>query len=727
MSRDRKQYRILHLTDMHLSTVAIDDYKNEVIPPTERRTRITALESTLAGLSRHFSASGKKLDAVVVSGDVTVAGAADGLARLKDVLAHLGDHLPHASRILVVPGNHDVSWHTKAGSSERYKNFIDFIRSEGYVTPLLDGIDFDPSTGKKPKIDVARHALILGDHEFVFLPVNSSNYCGVEEDLKDLDARSLAAIKKGIPKQLFGKLLKQLDRLRTHDIARVSHKQMENLARLLAGIRNDAGHVNCHAVAVFHHPLGPIGTREEVKAFETITNLGDFQHFLGANDVALALHGHKHESQVYHVLANSDATRAITVISGSTLGGVDYGEAEVARLLVLTSGAAPFADVMRIPSTNAGRAAQPSEPVRHSLRTHPCASQSLVRGENIDAVYEQLLAIPEKTPSPLVCCIEKNTGISIPSAYPEVPGVSASMREQWFRDTVNWWQRTSTALSERFDYTHGERIKTWGRDARVNQIDSVVKALRHRQETSRAVLSLIHPVTDEPAGERKFPQMVSIQFWIDKRARELQLHCAGYFRKQELRCWWPVNVCELALLQKEVCDQLRNDMRELACGQIWTFSAQTYATPGFPMHSIPSICRWVDDQQSNLMHMALGLMMEPIDGARDLWQQILGEFEAAADADPDPNGVPIAIVGPQHLISLLDELSKIAPDSRSIHLVRDALQNIVNHNRGMKSEVNLNTYPRWAAQSRRLAQALKEAVEKARATNSALLQRPRMQ
>ena len=56
---------------------SLDDYKVELVPLEERITRHRALASTLTAVARHLRESAEKLDAVVITGDITYANALD--------------------------------------------------------------------------------------------------------------------------------------------------------------------------------------------------------------------------------------------------------------------------------------------------------------------------------------------------------------------------------------------------------------------------------------------------------------------------------------------------------------------------------------------------------------------------------------------------------------------------------------------------------------------------
>src|SRR5579871_4475743 len=170
---------LLHLSDLHLGNTpgedVVGDYKIEAVMGADRVTRARLLRSTLKALADHLAETDETLDGIIITGDVTTQGRRDGFAELPSLLASLGAALPDPGHVVVVPGNHDVTWSSEPGTRERYQSFIDSIRAAGYVTPLLDGIDYDrdePTAGVSP--------LLIGS-DFVVAAVNSADMCGVLE------------------------------------------------------------------------------------------------------------------------------------------------------------------------------------------------------------------------------------------------------------------------------------------------------------------------------------------------------------------------------------------------------------------------------------------------------------------------------------------------------------------------------------------------------------------
>lgn len=86
---------LLHLSDLHLAAAdatsdVTGDYKIDALPVVDRQRRTESIRTTLKQLGRALTEDGTALDGIVISGDVTVRGRADGIDLLPRVLAQLG-------------------------------------------------------------------------------------------------------------------------------------------------------------------------------------------------------------------------------------------------------------------------------------------------------------------------------------------------------------------------------------------------------------------------------------------------------------------------------------------------------------------------------------------------------------------------------------------------------------------------------------------------------------
>lgn len=720
---------ILHLTDLHLGNAAdnsLDEYKSEFVPIEERVTRQKVLHSTLTALARYLGETGEKLDAIVVSGDITYANASDGFEALAGTLDILGDRVPPPERILVVPGNHDVQWHTKPSSPERYANFVTYVRGRGYVTPLLDGVD-------KLPVQANSHQLILDGGRIQIVPINSTNYCGVLAPFKYMSDDQWAAIEAFPNVPNLSLLQKEINALRSYDAARLTPQQLQALGTIIesAGVPREPGRIR---IAVLHHHLLPVSASEEVKPFESVVNLGALRSFLLAHEFDIVLHGHKHASNIFWDTmtpfrsSGNESSRRILVISGSTLGATEGPRAEVCRLLSLdATTTAPRLVVKRVPAIEPGGRIKTLEHTFFPLWDDSDASQrdaaeaKFISGESFDVVYDKLLALFEgrnvrDTTHNLICEIltPPSTG-TLPKNYPTIPGREGTEREDWLRQLIKWWQRPGTPLDNPVGFTHGQRIyKLNGQDN--DQLKIAVEAIKHKLDTSRAIISLVGPGTDVWSSKNEAPSFCSVQFVVVRRNDRLYLSCVAYFRKQEMRYWWPVNIGELAQLQQQALERLGLEYRDLLPGPIITVSAIALASDSIPKVAVPIVDRLLDEDPDMLWQLAYSLVWPQYprrDRVEKKWIELLDNL--IPPTKPDPDGVPVAIKGLQELIKDIDRFSRIHVGS-PINEVQDALNALLQTNRSYaadtRTEIEQQRHDTWRKECIQIVSRLRDSIER---------------
>jgi 3',5'-cyclic AMP phosphodiesterase CpdA len=718
---------ILHLTDLHLGNAAddsLDDYKSEFVPIGERVTRQKVLHSTLTALSRHLAEAGEQLDAVVISGDITYANASDGFEALASTLNLLGDRLPPPERTVIVPGNHDVKWLAKPSSRERYENFLTFVRVRGYITPMLDGVDVPP-------LEPGCHQLLLDGGQVQIVPINSANYCGVLAPFKYLSADQWAAVEAspGVPNLPL--LKKELNGLRCYDAARLTPQQLEALGSMIecAGSPSLPGRIR---IALLHHHLLPVSTSEEVKPFESFVNLGAVRNFLLAHEFDVVLHGHKHASNIFWDTmtsfrsAGNETSRRILVISGSTIGATEAPRAEVCRLLRLDARTtAPRITVIPVPAIEPGGRIKTMEGILFPLwdqsgaSLRPSADAKSISGESFDLVYDKLLAffdgrgVRDATHN-LICEIltPPNEG-TLPSNYPQIPGRDGAEREDWLRQLIKWWQRPGTTLDNPVGFTHGQRIHTFGgRD----QLKIAADAIKRKLETSRAIISLVGPGTDDWSSENEAPSFCSVQFTVVRRNDKLRLNCVAYFRKQEMRYWWPVNIGELVQLQQKVLEKLRLEHGDLVPGSIITISALALASDSIPKVAVPIVDRLLDEDPDMLWQLAYSLVWPEYpqrDRIEKRWEELLANL--IPPPKPDPDGVPVAIKGLQELIKDVERFVRVHGES-PIGDVRNDLNTLLQTNRSYaadtRTDIEQSRHDTWRAECEQIVGRLRISLRR---------------
>jgi 3',5'-cyclic AMP phosphodiesterase CpdA len=679
--------RILHISDLHLGKGGawpIGDYtKTELIDEEQRLTRHDMLRGTLDAVAKRLEEAGATLDALVISGDVSFMGAEEGFTALADLLANLGGCGPGPGRTLVVPGNHDVAWTELPDSTARYELFVKHMRGAGYVTPLLEGIDVSSVDGH----DVgAPHDPLLDLGDAVLVAINSSNYCGTLESLGDLTEDDLVELRTtaSAGDGRLTRLLKRFDDLRLVDMCKVSKGQTEALGRRLQDLDGDGSFRL--KVAVLHHQLLPVTLEEEVKPYETMVNLGFFRQWLAASGTHLVLHGHKHSAGAYVDLPGASPLlrpgqslgRGFVMVSSVATANRER-PTEIARLIeigrpgarsrsISISAISPTYPKLGLVDSNFTEVASalvPQMPVEPRI--------AVFEGETVDDVYHQLLAaFPSESYAPVndvVCRVVRGESCSrLPSDYPVPEGEDP---EEWFAETVAWWQNAEPLLRPP-QFNHGAKLRRYAHN--VDQFAVAMTELR-RSGTSRGVMVLLDPCA--PQGPNTmFPALCLVQMRIPKGTGRLD--CIAYFRKQQMRAWWPINMGELADLQKKAVDHLGG----IVPGEILTVSALAIGGSDRPRVAMPRIDRWSQDKPGRLWDLVLATLNPTHPDrtrARDEWRRLFSDWRPGADMERD--GVPVALRGLDALADAVETCAGSFPDERTSGLVME-LRDVsrINHN-----------------------------------------------
>jgi 3',5'-cyclic AMP phosphodiesterase CpdA len=647
---------ILHLSDLHLGNTPdqdeVGDYKIEAVTEKDRVTRVRLLRSTLVALSNWLVANNETLDGVIITGDITTQGRPEGFSALPDVLAALGSELPEASRIVVVPGNHDVTWGTRPGSEERYGAFLEGVRQAGYVTPLLDGIDYD---GDEPR--PSTDPLLLGPN-FAIVAVNSADMCGVEEPFQpDAEAELQSLSTSSI---ISDGLQKDIRRVRMYDMPRVSSRQMAALGGMLHDV--PAGRVR---IAALHHQLVPVREEEEVKPFESIVNIGAFSAFLGDAGIDVIAHGHKHADHVQTVRlggATRDHERCAVVASCGTIGGAAGTGQEIAKLIRIGSDLPKLrrVEILTVPAVGAGTQLRKiktvyDQPTWQQNGTTPFV---VISGTTATDVHEKLVETARrndrKPMHDIVCIVDLGpTALEPPESY-QWPVHGSDALSEWFDDIVGWWQ--DPARAEHKPFTHGQRLRDWSADQAHNQIDQIINILDQDSSSSRGIAVLVNPNTDNIADKRSdFPSFSLLHVWIDGGV----LNCTAFFRKQEMTYWWAINVSEIARIQAQVLEALRPTHQELTAGAIRTHASEAVFSDRLPKVNVPLIDRqfWQNPDSLRVLAVAVAdhdMPSRDVDIASLL--SLIGDWAPQA-ATPPADGAPVPTQG---LAALADMLSVLA-------------------------------------------------------------------
>lgn len=730
---------ILHLSDLHLVPRAksqlMDDHgKVGLVRAGQRETLFDVLLETFSSLRERLKREGRKLDAIVMSGDVAHQNSPAGYTLFLELLKELDGVRPGPECTVVVPGNHDVDAGRKSGNPKRYKLFADHMRGARFVTPLLQGVDtLTPSTDD----DLRRHMVRLDDLEIV--PINTSDYAQVQIET-GLSEQQWKQMKAALSNDKEAQ--NALQNLRIADAARVSPQQMASVKSMLetaARLRDSTPNASRNAlrnplrIGVLHHQLLPVSDREEVKGFESFTNLGRLRQFLVENDIAIVLHGHKHEAVTYidYVPMYDDPSRPpcqVRVIAGPAPFGRTFDRQDVCRLIDIDP-LKPELTLESVPASFPGRASRAGKKLQLSYMSAGAATAVRTRGliavdgATVGVVYQQLIANVQAAggkATNVTCRIGTSpTDLEISALY---PGFSLPPEEQLrrFCEVVEWWQHPAlVGAADQPAFTHGARIQRY--NGHLDQLAKVAAVLRTDSGSSRGVVVLLSPSADNIADlDNEFPSFCLAQFFVRVADGSSWLECVAYFRKQEVRYWWLVNVAEIASLQKRLVKSLtaagKKDarVREVRAGSITTVAALAQAGTSPPKVQVPKIDRYFTVQRERLSAMVTALLwlgMPGREGYAEEWREVLHSLIPSEERDPD--GVAVAYEGLVFLLSQLQQhlaqpLHQNDPELKKLWETLGVVlqQNTLYMNEERRNQVDQQRHAQWRAAVEPLVQEM---------------------
>lgn len=638
---------LLHLSDLHLATNdeedVVSDSKVSLFALGNQQTRLGIIQNSLRALGEGLVKAGKSLDSILISGDIAVRGQQEGFDLLDSVLECLGKALPPAERILIVPGNHDIVRYAPHGSYERYKNFLK-LRDKPYKTAFLEGVDLDPNGTVLTKTDPV---IVAKDESFVLIGLNSANYCGSDTDTESELAPHMADLRKrAAGDKAISALLDAWKARGLADVARLDAAQLIAARARLMSALEDVTARSPLRIAALHHQVQPVTVTEEIKSFDALLNLGEFRDWLVANGIDVIMHGHKHEGKILpdsHLALNPAGSvkgpHDMLLVSAPTIQVGQNGRDSIGYLLDVRGPSARIAgvNIAEIDSLGSGGGLDYDNLtwVHHGI-DQP-SRYGIIQGETVDDVHGKLLALQtqlSKIRLPLICRIsDGDSAHTIPSTYPELPE-SFGDRQEWFSRMVDWWQKRHDLKSTAF--THGQRLFADGNGTRPSQVDAAISALRAKPSTSRAVAMLMEPHRDLVKPKSEFPAFILVQFTI---ANSL-LNVTAYFRKQEMPHWWPINVGELARLQRHVIDRLQG-AASIQAGSITTVTALPACGAAIPRVAVPLLDQRAEEH-AGLLDLVLPLfgMGSAAPDDRTAWRLIFDDWRPRSDAAADGDRIP---------------------------------------------------------------------------------------
>jgi len=699
----------------------------DILKPQERQRKVGLIRSTFQQLASRLRERRDDLEAIVISGDVTVQNDARGFSLLDGVLSELKDKRPANNRVVVVPGNHDVAWEKSffelQTAEERYANFRRYIYDAGFVTPLLDEIDFDEATDPS-SLPLERHLVVGEDHRWIVIPVNSSHFCGRALRLNDSTRRAWeeAADKLGISTVDLGK---RLGTPLSYDIARVQPQQLGLISKMAALALGNVASPDGAAplkIVVLHHHLQPVTSFEEFKPFESLSNLGNVREFLRTHEIDLVLHGHKHAGCVYwdHIYPCNDDSphRAHPVLVVAAPAPVTTPGQPLLRLIRLDDNPRTRTlAIATVPSVEYSARIEDPEEVRIQLWRPGQGADTqgivLIESDSFDTTYARLHSLFEgRPPSAYLYNVVCRTGNPIgesraPQGYPAVP--DAESLEEWFKEMVDWWQQPSSRLDNAGYFTHGSRITRYGTES-VDQLDHAIRAIRGDIRSSRGIITLLTP-TLAPPRQGAFPSFCQLHLFVrDGGDQGKFLEAVAYFRKQEMRYWWAINMAEVMRLQHHAFERL--NLPDIRLGPVTTISAVALWSAVPPRVVIPKVDRLLDQDIHALWLLGAALFWPQMPGRTDaerLWNQVLDGLEPPDRWNED--GVPVATGGLDYLIEAIRKLLREETGTRPSRVL-SLLEQIRSANRAYQAagENQERQHNDWRDQVRGLVQQIRLEV-----------------
>ena len=281
-----KPFRILHITDLHLSP---DGDRDPYDFAGLHESKAEQFTSKLGNALRYLPQA-EWPQAVIVTGDLVQKGGAirGEFAAANHFLKAIARFL-HLSleRIYVVPGNHDIDWSGSDSFTERSRNFREAMQE--FTTPKLEEgtpePHFEPLTNVVDGVDIELVLLVSPTYSGIRHPDHPAVYAHVAETLSDWSAEQL--------KQLHHALERARGKI---DVAAIGAAQRTYIANKFRATNLDNGPIR---IAALHHHLLP-DPQLEVSTFESVLDAGCVLDLLLDREFDLVLTGHKHNRRLIH-------------------------------------------------------------------------------------------------------------------------------------------------------------------------------------------------------------------------------------------------------------------------------------------------------------------------------------------------------------------------------------------------------------------------------------------
>lgn len=572
-------FKILHISDIHyssqLNTSGKVDAKVDIgILSSQESEFFQILEKHLSTYSTK-----DKINLFVISGDIINGRDRQAQKKFSEKFIELIKKYEYSkNNIMVVPGNHDVMKGSAISSKERYDEFFDAW--DGCKLPYLDGV-------------YRSSDIVLDkDNMMMIIPLNTSNWSQVRIKLSETIEKHISTLDDNIKKEF--------ERQFTYDAANVSQEQLILLEKEIKEIPN---HEKYNKVLVQHHHLTAVDDSIEVKELPDILNIDDLKRFIKDFNIRVVLHGHKHRGRAFSEYLNKDNIPFKLLISSSSNvnSGHFFTLLDFDRLDV------------NISTYNRKGTAEKNESfmIYDSLQTE---SSIILEDDNITRLYNKICSSVKKPTNKnkqFICHLNlqnyKVDTYPIPMMYKDK--ADQKQYEYEIEKHVKWWQQSRSKYSDEVPL-HGVRLKK--HSGYINQLENIKNEILKDPFTSRGVATLLEPTKDfintkGYIAKTEYPSFINCQFIVREDENIKYLDVIAYYRVQEMRYWWSLNISELFRLLKDMQKELGADFK---IGKITTITslAKFVSTNAFGGSFISTIDYHVDVDSLLVANQAHSIM-----------------------------------------------------------------------------------------------------------------------
>jgi hypothetical protein len=272
---------------------------------------------------------------------------------------------------------------------------------------------------------------------------------------------------------------------------------------------------------------------------------------------------------------------------------------------------------------------------------------------------------------------------------------------------VTWWQLGRSQVDHRIPYVHGARLRRYG--GKINQVERIIRLLKQKAST-RAVAVLVDPFRDfgDGSDREEFASFCLVEFRRrDPSPGRTFIDAIAFYRAQKFARWWPINIGELQLLIREICEA--NGFKP---GRITTIAGDARTISRSPTQvAMPIIDRWLDQAPEKLHLLATVLLnraihsLERQQAVRD-WERTLADLEASIRTF-NSDGVPIAIEGLDTLAAYIEVAAE--PNDLEAKVFARRLRDLSKANQLFESsERELKDFGNWSSPAQTMVKELQK-------------------